>query len=46
MRFKPENMLILGLMPGPNEASLHQINYYLAPIVDQFQSFWKGVTLD
>jgi len=38
-RFKPENMLILGLIPGPNEASLHQINHYLVPIVDQFQSF-------
>lgn len=46
LRFKPENMLILGLMPGPNEASLHQINHYLAPIVDQFQSFWEGVTLN
>ena len=46
LRFKPENMLILGLMPGPNEAKLHQINHYLAPIVDQFQSFWAGVKLD
>jgi hypothetical protein len=46
LRFKPENMLILGLMPDPNEASLHQINHYLALIVDQFQSFWEGVTLE
>ena len=46
LRFKPENMLILGLMPGPNEASLQQINHYLAPIVNQFQSFWEGVILD
>ncbi|GBC39214.2 uncharacterized protein LOC107327733 [Rhizophagus irregularis DAOM 181602=DAOM 197198] len=46
LRFKPENMLILGLMPGPNEPSLHQINHYLAPIVDQFQTFWEGVGLD
>ena len=46
LRFKPENMLILGLMPGPNEAKLHQINHYLAPIVDQFQSFWARVKLD
>ncbi|GET57517.1 hypothetical protein GLOIN_2v1786147 [Rhizophagus irregularis DAOM 181602=DAOM 197198] len=46
LRFKPENMLILGLMPGPNEPSLHQINHYLAPIVDQFQTFWEGVELD
>ncbi|GET58122.1 hypothetical protein GLOIN_2v1776801 [Rhizophagus irregularis DAOM 181602=DAOM 197198] len=46
LRFKPENMLILGLMPGPNEPSLHQINHYLAPIVDRFQTFWEGVGLD
>jgi hypothetical protein len=39
-------MLILGLMPGPNEASLEQINHYLAPIVDQFLFFWEGVILD
>ena len=46
LRFKPENILILGLMPGPSEPSLHKINHYLAPIVDQFRSFWEGVTLD
>ncbi|GBC22309.2 uncharacterized protein LOC107327733 [Rhizophagus irregularis DAOM 181602=DAOM 197198] len=46
LRFKSENMLILGLMPGPNEPSLHQINHYLAPIIDQFQTFWEGVGLD
>jgi hypothetical protein len=33
MRFKRENMLVLGLLSGPNEVSLHQINHYLAPIV-------------
>ena len=39
MRFKQENMLILSLMPGPNELSLHQINHYLALIVNQFLNF-------
>ena len=39
-------MLILGLMPGPNKASLHQINHYLAPIVDQLLDLWSGVVLD
>jgi len=45
MRFKRENLLILGILPGPNEVSLHKINHYLAPIVDELQSFWSGVTL-
>ena len=46
LRFKPENLIILGIMPGPIEASLHQLNHYLAPIIDQLESFWKGVILD
>ncbi|CAB4440138.1 unnamed protein product [Rhizophagus irregularis] len=42
IRFKRENMLILGLLPGPNEVSLHRINHYLAPIVDDLESLWSG----
>ena len=29
IRFKRENMLIFGILPEPNEASLHKINNYL-----------------
>ncbi|EXX62931.1 hypothetical protein RirG_157130 [Rhizophagus irregularis DAOM 197198w] len=46
MRFKRENMLVLGLLPGPNEVSLHQINHYLAPIVNKLVLLWDGVTFD
>ena len=46
MRFKRENLLTLGLLPGPNEVSLHKINHYLAPIVDELESLWDGVTLN
>jgi Transposase family tnp2 len=46
IRFKRENMLILGLLPGPNEVSLHRINHYLAPIIDDLESLWSGVTLN
>jgi hypothetical protein len=45
MRFKRENMLILGILPGPDEVSLHKINHYLAPIVNDLESLWGGVTL-
>src|SRR5205814_3528649 len=45
VRFKKENMLILALLPGPNEVKLHKINYYLAPIVDELLEFWSGVNL-
>ena len=46
IRFKRENLLILGILPGPHEVSLHKINHYLAPIVDELESFWTGVTLN
>jgi hypothetical protein len=39
-------MLILGILPGPSEPSLHQINHYLSPIVDELLQLWQGVTLD
>ena len=45
VHFKRENMLILGILPGPHEVSLHKINHYLAPIVDDLESLWRGVTL-
>ena len=45
VRFKKENMLILALLPGPNEVKLHKINHYLAPIVDELLKFWNGFDL-
>jgi len=41
-RFKTENMLLLGLLPGPHEVRLHSINYYLAPIIDELLILWNG----
>jgi hypothetical protein len=45
VRFKRENMLYLGLLPGPNEVKLHKINHYLSPIVDELLEFWDGFNL-
>ncbi|CAB4439269.1 unnamed protein product [Rhizophagus irregularis] len=45
IRFKRENMLYLGLLPGPEEVKLHKINHYLSPIVDELLEFWDGVDL-
>ena len=38
-------MLILSLLPGPDEVKLHKINHYLAPIVDELLEFWSGFDL-
>ena len=46
IRFKRENLLILGILPGPNKVSLHKINHYLAPIIDELESLWSGITLN
>jgi len=46
IRFKRENLLILGIIPGPNEVSLHKINHYLATIVDELELIRNGVTLN
>ena len=46
IRFRRENLLLLGLMPGPNEVSLHRINHYIAPIVNELESLWEGTTLN
>ena len=46
IRFKRENLLTFGLLPGPNEVSLHKINHYLMPIVDKLEFLWNGITLN
>ncbi|GES95906.1 uncharacterized protein LOC110233779 [Rhizophagus clarus] len=45
IRFKKENMLTLGLLPGSNEVKLHKINHYLSPIVDELLEFWDGIEI-
>ncbi len=44
IRFKRENVLLLGVIPGPSEPSLN-INTYLEPIVGELKKLWSGVTL-
>src|SRR5271170_2023322 len=46
IRFKRENMLVLGILPRPNEPNLHKINNYLSPIVDDLDSLWHGIRLN
>ncbi|XP_048590351.1 uncharacterized protein LOC116609390 [Nematostella vectensis] len=41
-RFKRENIIIAGIIPGPKEPK-GNINSYLQPIVDYLCDLWKGV---
>ncbi|XP_035986582.1 uncharacterized protein LOC118560045 isoform X2 [Fundulus heteroclitus] len=44
-RFKEENMILVGLIPGPKEPSLH-MNAFLDSLVDELQELWHGVILE
>ena len=44
-RFKPENVILVGIIPGPSEPKLN-INTYLSPLVDELVTLWNdGVEL-
>ena len=40
IRYKSENVYLVGVVPGPSEPSLHQINYLLRPLVDTLLELW------
>ena len=43
-RFKPENLLVVGIIPGPKDPK-HHINSFLQPLVDDLIDLWDGVIL-
>ena len=44
IRYKKENIIIVGIMPGPSESPL-TINSYLSPLVSDLLKLWTGVKL-
>lgn len=44
-RFKWENVIILGIIPGPKEPSI-TINSFLRPHVDELLELWHGALLN
>ncbi|KAG2190839.1 hypothetical protein INT47_005589 [Mucor saturninus] len=44
-RFKPENVVLVGLMPGPKEPKSYEINSYLKPLVDDLEQLYVGMTI-
>jgi hypothetical protein len=40
IRYKPEHMCLVGIIPGPREPPLTTLNHYLTPLVDDFLNFW------
>lgn len=44
IRFKRENVLLYGLIPGPSEPSL-TVNSYLSPMISDLLDLWEGKEL-
>ena len=44
-RYLQENVILLGVIPGPKEPSLH-INTLLEPLVKEMMSLWTGVVMN
>ena len=46
IRYKPEYMYLVCIIPGPNEPTLSQINHYIEPVVAVMLESWhKGIKL-
>ena len=43
-RFKRQNIIIVGIIPGPSEPS-HDINCYMEPLVKDLIELWDGVSM-
>jgi len=42
MRYKPENMFLSGVIPGPKEPPLTALNPYLKPLINDLIDFWEN----
>ena len=45
LRYKRENVILVGILPGPHEPS-RDINSYLRPLVDELLLLWEGVSFN
>lgn len=41
LRYRPENIYLVGIIPGPKEPELHQINNLLRPLVEELLILWN-----
>lgn len=44
IRYKRENIILIGLIPGPSEPS-KTMNTYLSPLVSELLTLWNGVPI-
>ena len=44
VRFKRQNVILVGVIPGPSEPK-HNINSYIEPLVEELLALWTGVAM-
>ncbi|PIL32244.1 hypothetical protein GSI_05489 [Ganoderma sinense ZZ0214-1] len=42
LRYLPENIYLVGVIPGPHKPSLDQLNHLIKPLVDELLEFWNS----
>ena len=45
IRYRQENVILVGLMPGPHEPK-HNINSFIEPMVTELLELWEGVEMN
>lgn len=41
LRYEIENMCLVGVIPGPHEPSLHEMNNLFPPLIQDLKDFWS-----
>jgi hypothetical protein len=41
IRYKPENMYLAGIIPGPKQPSLENLNHYIRPLINDLVDAWQ-----
>lgn len=41
LRYRPENIYLVAIIPGPQEPNVLQLNHLLRPLVDELERFWE-----
>lgn len=40
LRYRPENIYLVAIIPGPKEPETHQLNHLLRPLIDEMLILW------
>jgi hypothetical protein len=41
VRYRPENVFLVGIIPGPRKPVETEINHFIRPIIDEFEIGWE-----